>query len=64
MKQGLLNNKNAQKGAEKRDARINLRVEPSDKAAWKNAANSRKMTLAAWIEETLNANISKEDKGE
>lgn len=64
MKEGLLNNKNAQRGPEKRTSRINLRVVPSDKEIWKDAAKKRKMTLAAWIEETLNKHIAREDKNE
>ena len=64
MKEGLLNNKNAQRGATKRDARINLRVQLVDKVKWQETAKKEGLTLAAWIEKTLNSYIKSKDKDE
>ncbi|MBY7999965.1 hypothetical protein KW443_09130 [Vibrio fluvialis] len=62
MKEGLLNNKNAQRGEEKRQARLNLRVLLSDKQKWQSVAFNKHMTLAAWIEDTLNSAIANEEQ--
>ena len=64
MKNGLLNNKNAQRGPERRDARINIRVLESDKTEWQRVAHQNEMTLVAWIEKTLNCAIKAEIKNE
>lgn len=64
MKNGLLNNKNAQRGPKRRDARINIRVLESDKAEWQRVAHQNEMTLVAWIEKTLNCAIKAEIKNE
>lgn len=62
MKEGLFNNKNAQRGPERREARLNLRVLLSDKQKWQSFANNRSITLAAWIENTLNSAIANEEE--
>lgn len=55
MKKSLLNNKNAQRGPEKRDGRLSIRVLKSDKSVWQDAACQNDMTLAAWVEKALNS---------
>lgn len=61
MKKSLLNNKNAQRGAEKRAARVSIRVLETDKAEWQKVACQNNMTLVAWIEKTLNSAIKSRD---
>lgn len=39
----------------RKDARVELRVHPDAKAAWQTKADAAGLSLAAWIEATLNA---------
>lgn len=41
----------------KRTERLGIRVMPSDKQKWKDAARAESLSLSAWIERKLNAEV-------
>ncbi|MBL1275175.1 MAG: hypothetical protein COB30_003730 [Ectothiorhodospiraceae bacterium] len=59
MKKGLINNKNAQQGLEKKDAMLNIRATKSDKDRWSRCAADQNMKLATWVEQALHEYYSK-----
>lgn len=58
VKKSRYENKNAQKGDEKRSAHLNLRTTPFEKAAWKASAFEEGLSLSDWVHKHLN-NASK-----
>lgn len=55
MRTALQNNKNAQKGSERKSVILNIRVTKSEKKKWQAIAEREGMTLSCWVEKNLNA---------
>lgn len=54
MKKSRYENKNAQKGNEKRSTYLNLRTTPAEKAIWKSSAEEEGLSLSDWVHKSLN----------
>jgi predicted HicB family RNase H-like nuclease len=61
LKKSRLENKNAQKGDEKRSTFLNLRTTPGEKTAWKESASKEGLNLSDWVHEHLNNAAKKQD---
>lgn len=62
MGKSLANNKNAQRGAEKKDHNLNIRTTWGEKNLWRETADEEDLSLAAWVCQTLNNQCAKKEK--
>lgn len=62
IKTGLLRNKNAQHGPEKKSVALNVRVTENEKKTWQSQASREGMSLSLWVETVLNTYCERKEK--